>query len=144
MSKILLLFLPEMYYVIWELKKEKTKQNNWQKGKQLFKKCSKKYSATDLWPTQTAKTDGKAHPNRVYRFHVFHELKYLKGIRKGKSVNWPTERASNQNISNRRTFGYPFLIYIFSYFETAVVGKSARNNPVRYCGWFWVRCFSKE
>ena len=30
------------------------------------------------------------------RFHVFHELKYLKGIRKGKSVNWPTERASNQ------------------------------------------------
>ena len=31
-----------------------------------------------------------------HRFHVFHELKYLKGIRKGKSVNWPTERASNQ------------------------------------------------
>ena len=67
-------------------------------------------------------------------YHVFHELfKYLKGIRKGKSVNWPTERASNQNISNRRSFGYPLLIYIFSYFETEVVGKSARNNPVRFC-----------
>ena len=26
-----------------------------------------------------------------------------------------------------------FLIYIFSYFETEVVGKSARNNPVRFC-----------
>ena len=25
-----------------------------------------------------------------------------------------------------------------------VVGKSARDNPVRYCGWFLVCCFSKE
>ena len=43
------------------------------------------------------------------RFHVFHELKYLKGIRKGKSVNWPTERASNQKQTH---LGYPFYIYI--------------------------------
>ena len=56
-----------MYYVIWELKKEKTKQNKTtdKKENNTSKKCSKKYSATDLWPTQTAKTDGKAHPNRV-------------------------------------------------------------------------------
>ena len=25
-----------------------------------------------------------------------------------------------------------------------VVGKSARDNPERYCGWFWVRCSSKK
>ena len=75
------------------------------------------------------------------RFHVFHELKYLKGIRKGKSVNWPTERASNQKQTH---LWLPFFIYIYSYFEIEVVGKSPRNNPVRYCGWFWVRCFSKE
>ena len=25
-----------------------------------------------------------------------------------------------------------------------VVGKSARDNPERYCGWFWVHCFSKK
>ena len=25
-----------------------------------------------------------------------------------------------------------------------VVGKSARNNPERYCGWFLVHCFSKK
>ena len=24
------------------------------------------------------------------------------------------------------------------------VGKSARDNPERYCGWFWVHCFSKK
>ena len=47
-------------------------------------------------------------------------------------------------IKDRRTFGYPFFLYIYSYFEIEVLGKSARNNPVRYCGWFLVRCFSKE
>ena len=25
-----------------------------------------------------------------------------------------------------------------------VVGKSARNNPERYCRWFWVHCSSKK
>ena len=25
-----------------------------------------------------------------------------------------------------------------------VVGKSARNNPERHCGWFLVLCFSKK
>ena len=25
-----------------------------------------------------------------------------------------------------------------------VVGKSARDNPERHCGWFWVLCFSKK
>ena len=25
-----------------------------------------------------------------------------------------------------------------------VVGKSARDNPEKYCGWFWVHCSSKK
>ena len=25
-----------------------------------------------------------------------------------------------------------------------VVGKSARDNPERHCGWFWVLCSSKK
>ena len=25
-----------------------------------------------------------------------------------------------------------------------IVGKSARDNPERYCGWFWVHCLSKK
>ena len=25
-----------------------------------------------------------------------------------------------------------------------VVGKSARDKPERYCGWFWADCFSKK
>ena len=25
-----------------------------------------------------------------------------------------------------------------------VVGKSARDKPNRYCGWFWAHCFSKK
>ena len=41
--------------------------------------------------------DGReGSPEQGTGLHVFHELKYVKGIRKGKSVNWPTERASNQ------------------------------------------------
>ena len=28
--------------------------------------------------------------------------------------------------------------------ERKVVGKSARGNPERYCGWFWVRRSSKK
>ena len=30
---------------------------------------------------------------------------------------------------------------LYSYFEK-VVGKSARDNPERYCGWFWDHCSS--
>lgn len=48
MSKPSLLFLPEMYYVIWELKKKTTKQNNWQKGKQHFKKMLKEILSNGL------------------------------------------------------------------------------------------------
>ena len=25
-----------------------------------------------------------------------------------------------------------------------VVGKSLRNNPEKYCGWFWVHCYSNK
>ena len=135
MSKTLLLFLPEMYYVIRDLKKKKTKQLTKTVKTTLQRNTQQQ---TYHRPKRRRRTGRLTRTGLTgYRFHVFHELfKYLKGIRKGKSVNWPTERASNQNISNRRSFGYPFLIYIFSYFETEVVGKSARNNPVRYCGWF--------
>ena len=127
-----------MYYVIWELKKKQNKAKQLTKRKTTLQKNAQRNTQQRTYdrPKRRRRT---GRLNRTgNRFHVFHELKCLKGIRKGKSVNWPTERASNQNISNRRTFGYPFFIYIFSYFETEVVGKSARDNPVRYCGWF---CF---
>ena len=29
-------------------------------------------------------------------------------------------------------------------FSRKVLGKSARDNPERYCGWFWVLCSSKK
>ena len=29
-------------------------------------------------------------------------------------------------------------------FSRKVVGNSARDNPERYCGWFWVLCSSKK
>ena len=38
------------------------------------------------------------------------------------------------------------LYSVYSYFEKSkkVVGKSARDNPERYWGWFWVHCSSKK
>ena len=36
-----------------------------------------------------------------------------------------------------------FILQINSHFRK-VVGKSARDNPERYCGWFWVNCSSKK
>ena len=33
---------------------------------------------------------------------------------------------------------------VYTAISRKVVGKSARDNPERYCGWFWVRCSSKK
>ena len=40
----------------------------------------------------------------------------------------------------------PFLskLYTASYSSKKVVGKSARDNPERYCGWFSVLCFQNK
>ena len=41
-----------------------------------------------------------------------------------------------------------FRLVIFKLNYTAIsrkfVGKSARDNPERYCGWFLVHCFSRK
>ena len=34
--------------------------------------------------------------------------------------------------------------YPFTAISRKVVGKNARDNPERYCGWFWVLCSSKK
>ena len=34
--------------------------------------------------------------------------------------------------------------YSYKAISRKVVGKSARDNPERYCGWFWVHCSSKK
>ena len=101
-----------MYYVIRDLKKKKTKQLTKTVKTTLQRNTQQQ---TYHRPKRRRRTGRLTRTGLTgYRFHVFHELfKYLKGIRKGKSVNWPTKRASNQNISNRRSFGYPFFnIYI--------------------------------
>ena len=33
---------------------------------------------------------------------------------------------------------------LYTAISRKVVGKSARDNPERYCGWFLVHCFSKK
>ena len=35
-------------------------------------------------------------------------------------------------------------LIVYTAISRKVVGKSARDNPDRYCGWFWVRCSSKK
>ena len=47
------------------------------------------------------------------------------------------------DIFVRVLLNYFILQAINSYFRK-VVGKSARDNPERYCGWFWVYCSSKN
>ena len=41
---------------------------------------------------------------------------------------------------------YTFLptLSLHTAISRKVVGKSAHDNPERYCGWFWVRCSSKK
>ena len=35
-------------------------------------------------------------------------------------------------------------VKVFTAISRKVVGKSARDNPERYSGWFWVQCSSKK
>ena len=37
-----------------------------------------------------------------------------------------------------------FLDSVYTAISRKVVGKSARDNPERHCGWFWVLFFSKK
>ena len=50
------------------------------------------------------------------------------------------------NVNSHTIFnlskGHSQLMY--TAISRKVVGKSARDNPERYCGWFWVHCFSKK
>ena len=34
--------------------------------------------------------------------------------------------------------------FLYTAFSRKVVGKSARDNPERYCGWVFIHCFSKK
>ena len=36
------------------------------------------------------------------------------------------------------------LSMVYTAISRKVVGKSARDNPERHCGWFWVLFFSKK
>ena len=33
---------------------------------------------------------------------------------------------------------------IYTAISRKVVGKSARDNPERHCGWFWIHCSSEK
>ena len=50
--------------------------------------------------------------------------------------------------SSKKQDKTPAFIWIFMIMYTAisrkVVGKSARDNSERYCGWFWAHCCSKK
>ena len=37
-----------------------------------------------------------------------------------------------------------FCTHLYTAISEKVVGKSARDNLERYCGWFWVHCSSKK
>ena len=50
---------------------------------------------------------------------------------------------SARNWSARRSRIGPLYI-TYTAISRKVVGKSARDNLERYCGWFWVLCFSKK
>ena len=37
-----------------------------------------------------------------------------------------------------------YLFFVYTAISRKVVRKSARDNPERHCGWFWVHCSSKK
>ena len=55
-----------------------------------------------------------------------------------------------KKVSQRSCWKWKLLTYFtqhcFYYTDILrrVVRKSARNNPERYCGWFWVHCSSRK
>ena len=51
---------------------------------------------------------------------------------------------SNQRKAERFRVLFNFACRSYKAVSRKVVGKSARNNPERYCGWFWVHCSSKK
>ena len=51
---------------------------------------------------------------------------------------------SNQRKAERFRVLFNFACRSYTAVSRKVVGKSARNNPERYCGWFWVHCSSKK
>ena len=109
MSKTLLLFLTEMYYVIWELKKKTTKQNNWQKGKQHFKKMLKEILSNGLMTGPYGEDGREGSPEQGTGFMCFMSWSIWK--ESGKR-NLLIGLLKGPPIKNRRTFGYPFFIYI--------------------------------
>ena len=36
------------------------------------------------------------------------------------------------------------IVVTYTAISRKVVGKSARDNPERYCGWFWIHCCPKK
>ena len=62
----------------------------------------------------------------------------------------PCYRESNKGSEERQgptldvRFTQSEWLYTYTAISRKVVGKSARDNPERYCGWFWVHCCSKK
>ena len=54
---------------------------------------------------------------------------------------WPVQAL---NLTRRWTFALQLRNTADKVISRKIVGKSARDNPERYCGWFLVHCFSKK
>ena len=52
---------------------------------------------------------------------------------------WWRVRSTKYEVQSISSF-----LYSSTAISRKVVGKSARDNPDRYCGWFWIHCSSKK
>ena len=76
--------------------------------------------------------------------HLIISVQLLIRKRKIEKYSYVFKKKKKATMNKTSLTGYESLIFqVHSYFEKGC-GKSARDNPERYYGWFWIHCFSKE
>ena len=73
---------------------------------------------------------------KAHRFHPFC-VGVLWTCQSGKVISFSCR------LENKNKIKYSSSV-VYTAVWKKVVGKSARDNPDRYCGWFWVHCSSKK
>ena len=78
---------------------------------------------------------------RVYSFATVRVIRCICALRIIAFLSLNRITMHSQQSANVTTVG---VSYKYTAVSRKVVGKSARVNPERYCGWFWVHCSSKK
>ena len=110
--------------------------NRWSKYRKRKVPCTFSVWFTELWSTQISVI---VHPSAGDKLAVVH-WSCLFGA---ESYSAERERKSVWQGFQSQIW-QTLQVFIYTAISRKVVGKSARNNPERHCGWVWVLFFFKE